>query len=348
LPFLDLRLGFSDDGNSPTSFHTRRAYDLMAEGFGPGFNAPLILAIERKSGLDQAELQSLSDTLSKTSGVAAVAPYQINQSGDAAVITVIPTTAPQDAKTPKLVNRLRDDVIPSAIDGSGMRVYVGGATAAFIDIDNKIANRMPLFFTIVIGLSVLLLAAVFRSVVVPIKAALMNLLSIGATYGVLVAVFQWGWGKGLFGVAKTGPVESFLPMILFAILFGLSMDYEVFLLSRIREDYLRTQNSGEAVAYGLSVTARVIAAAAAIMVAVFSSFVLSNDRVTKEFGVGLATAVFIDATVVRLILVPSTMELLGDWNWRFPSWLDRLLPRLNVEGTTAPVPVPATVAIDAD
>jgi RND superfamily putative drug exporter len=337
-PVIDLRLGFSDDGNQPTSTHLRRAYDLMAEGFGPGFNGPFILAIENENGLDQAQLQSLADELRQTSGVAAVAPPQANESGDTAVMMVIPTTAPQDAKTSDLVQHLRDDVIPQAIDGTGARVYVGGPEAAIIDIGDKINARMPLFFAIVIGLSVLLLAAVFRSVVVPIKAALMNLLSIGATYGVLVAVFQRGWGMSLFGIEKTGPVDSFLPMMLFAILFGLSMDYEVFLLSRIREDYLRTGNSGEAVAHGLSVTARVIAAAAAIMVCVFLSFVLGVDRVTKEFGIGLATAVFIDATIVRLILVPSTMELLGDWNWWFPSWLDRLLPRLNIEGGSVAAP----------
>jgi RND superfamily putative drug exporter len=346
LPFFDLRLGFSDDGNLPTSLHSRRAYDLMAEGFGPGFNGPFILAIENQDGLDQAQLQSLSDTLSQTPGVAAVAPFHTNEDGSAAVITVIPTTSPQDEKTPDLANHLRDDVIPQSIDGTGTTVYVGGPTAAIIDIDERISSRMPLFFAIVIGLSVLLLAAVFRSVVVPIKAALMNLLSIGATYGVLVAVFQWGWATGILGIEKTGPIDSFLPMMLFAILFGLSMDYEVFLLSRIREEYVRTRDSGEAVAHGLSVTARVIAAAAAIMVAVFGSFVLGDDRVVKEFGVGLAVAVFIDATVVRLILVPSTMELLGDWNWWFPSWLDRRVPRLNVEGSTAPLPV--AIATEAD
>jgi RND superfamily putative drug exporter len=239
-------------------------------------------------------------------------------------------------------------VIPDAVAGTGMKVYVGGPTAAFVDVGDKIANRMPIFFAIVIGLSILLLTAVFRSVVVPIKAALMNLLSIGATYGVLVAVFQWGWLKGVFGVAKEGPIESFLPMMLFAVLFGLSMDYEVFLLSRIREDYLQTRRSGEAVAHGLSVTARVIAAAAGIMVTVFLSFVLGDERVIKEFGLGLATAVFVDATIVRLILVPSTMELLGDWNWWFPTWLDRVLPRLNVEGTVAPAPAPVPVAVEAD
>jgi RND superfamily putative drug exporter len=346
LPVADLQLGFSDDGNQPTELHTRRAYDLLSEGFGPGFNGPFILAIESDSGIDATQLQTLSDTLRQVPGVAAVAPPAINQNADAAVISVIPTTSPQDEKTPDLLNHLRDDVIPPAIAGSGMTVYVGGATAAFVDIGDKINDRMPVFFAIVIGLSILLLAAVFRSVVIPIKAALMNLLSIGATYGVVVAVFQWGWAMDLFGIAKTGPVDSFLPMMLFAILFGLSMDYEVFLLSRIREDYLHTRKAGEAVAHGLSVTARVIAAAAAIMVCVFLSFVLGDDRVIKEFGIGLATAVFVDATIVRLILVPATMELLGEWNWWFPRWLDRILPRLNVEGTVAPVPVP--VAGDGD
>jgi RND superfamily putative drug exporter len=348
LPFLDLRLGFSDNGNQPTSMHTRRAYDLLAEGFGPGFNGPFILAIENNDGLDPAQLDSLANTLRQVPGIVAVEPAHTNEAGDTAVITIIPSTSPQDEATPKLVDHLRNDVIPPAISGSGTHVYVGGPTAAFVDIGDKITTRLPLFFAIVIGLSILLLAAVFRSVVVPIKAALMNLLSIGATYGVLVMVFQWGWAKDVFGIEKTGPVDSFLPMMLFAILFGLSMDYEVFLLSRIREDYLKTRDSREAVAHGLSVTARVIAAAAAIMCVVFLSFVLGVDRVTKEFGIGLATAVFIDATIVRLILVPSTMELLGDWNWWFPSWLDRLVPRLNVEGSAASAPVAATVAIEAD
>lgn len=349
LPVVDLQLGFSDDGNLPEELHNRRAYDLLSEGFGPGFNGPFILAIESDSAIDAAQLETLSDTIRQVPGVAAVAPAAINQTGDAAVISVIPTTSPQDERTPDLLNHLRDDVIPQGTAGSDMTVYVGGATAAFVDIGDKINSRMPIFFAIVIGLSILLLAAVFRSVVVPIKAALMNLLSIGATYGVIVAVFQWGWGMDLFGIAKTGPIESFLPMFLFAILFGLSMDYEVFLLSRIREDYLHTRNAGEAVAHGLSVTARVIAAAAAIMVCVFLSFVLGDDRIIKEFGLGLAVAVFVDATVVRLVLVPSTMELLGEWNWWFPRWLDRILPRLNVEGTVTPAAVPVpVVAGDGD
>jgi RND superfamily putative drug exporter len=256
-------------------------------------------------------------------------------------MTIIPTTSPQDSKTTDLVHHLRDDVIPPAIDGTGMHTYLGGGTAAFADVSDKIIERMPIFFVIVIGLSIILLAAVFRSVVVPLKAAIMNLLSIGSTFGVLIAVFQWGWLGSFFGVAKEGPIESFLPMMLFAILFGLSMDYEVFLLSRIREDYVHRGDSREAVANGLSTTARVIAAAAAIMVCVFGSFILGDDRIIKEFGLGLGTAIFVDATIVRLILVPATMELLGDWNWWFPRWLDRLLPKLNVEGEMEPLPAKA-------
>jgi RND superfamily putative drug exporter len=328
IPVLDLRLGFSDAGNNPASLHSRRAYDLLATGFGPGFNGPLIVVVEQDGGIAPETLQRLTGAMRQSSGVAKVDQPIINPTGDTAVISVIPTTSPQDAQTPKLVKRLRDDVIPPTLNGTGGNAYVAGATASLIDTGNKFSARLPYFFAIVIGLSFLLLTMAFRSIVIPLKAALMNLLSIGATFGLLVAVFQWGW----LGIAKEGPIESFLPMMLFAILFGLSMDYEMFLLSRIREDYVRTGDTGDAVAHGLSATARVIAAAAAIMVAVFLSFGLSAERSTREFGLGLATAVFIDATIVRLVLVPSTMELLGRWNWWWPSWLDRLMPRLNIEG----------------
>lgn len=338
LPVLDLQLGFSDAGNQPTTFHTRRSYDMLATGFGPGFNAPFVLAVEDRDGIGAAELGSLTAAIREMPGIAAVGQPTINQSGDAAVVIVIPATSPQDPRTADLLTELRARVIPPVSATTGLTVYVGGATAASVDIDSRIADRMPLFFVIVIGLSFLLLTAVFRSVLVPLKAALMNLVAIGATYGVIVAVFQWGWAGGIIGLDKTGPIEAGLPMMLFAILFGLSMDYEVFLLSRIREEYLRTGRSGEAVAHGLSATARVIAAAAAVMVCVFLSFVLGNDRTTKEFGLGLAVAIFIDATVVRLVLVPATMELLGDWNWWFPTWMNRLVPRLNVEGGHAALP----------
>jgi RND superfamily putative drug exporter len=265
--------------------------------------------------------------------VAAVTEPLLNPAGDTAVITVIPTTKPQDHATTELVHRLRDDVLKRA-GTNGDRYYVTGVTAGGIDASDRISSRMPYLFIGVIGLSFVLLTAMFRSVVVAAKAAVMNLLSIGAAYGVVVAIFQWGWLGELIGVGK-GPIEVFLPMMMFAILFGLSMDYEVFLISRIREEYLRTGDTAEAVANGLTATARVITAAAAIMVTVFLAFVLGPERVIKEFGIGLATAIFVDATLVRIFLVPATMELLGKWNWWMPGWLDRVLPKLNVEGPPA-------------
>ncbi len=248
------------------------------------------------------------------------------------MITVAPAGTPQDESTGDLIDRLRGEVISTAVAGSEVTVYVGGLTAAFGDIGGRIRERLPLFFALVIGLNFLLLMAVFRSIAVPLKAAAMNLHSIGAAYGVLVAIFQWGWLGGLIGAGRSGPIESFLPMMPFAILFGLSMDYEVFLLSRIREEYVRNGSNREAIASGLSQTARVITAAAAIMISVFLSFGLSEGRVIKEFGIGLAVAILIDATLVRLVLVPAIMQLLGDLNWWLPGWLDRLLPRVHVEG----------------
>ena len=333
-PVLDMRIGFSDDGNKPTSLDSRRAYDLLAEGFGPGFNGPFLVAVEKSGGLSQNTLQNLSRKLNDANGVESALPPVTNKKGNTAIITVYPKTSPQSARTADTVNRLRDSVVPKAINGSGAKAYVGGATAAFVDIDNRIVSRIPIFFAAVIGLSFLLLMSVFRSVLVPLKAAIMNLLSIGAAYGVLVPVFQWGWGDGLLGIPKAGPIDSFLPMMLFAILFGLSMDYEVFLVSRIRESYIRSGDPRGSVGEGLAITARVITAAAAIMIFVFLSFVMGEDRIIKEFGLGLATAIFVDATVIRLVLVPATMTLLGRWNWWFPPVLDRLVPRLNIEGDT--------------
>ena len=266
---------------------------------------------------------------------------QTSPDGSAAVLRVVPTSSPQDERTSDLIHRLRDDVIPAAVDGrDGVQVSVGGRTALAIDMSDRIANRLPWFIAAVIGLSVLLLMVVFRSIAVPIKAAVMNVLSIGAAYGVIVAVFQWGWGKDLFGVEETVPILSFMPMMLFAILFGLSMDYEVFLLSRIREEYLQHGDNERAVVEGIAGTARVITSAALIMISVFAAFVLGDDIDVKMFGLGLAVAVFVDATVVRIVLVPATMKLLGDWNWRFPRWLDRVLPNIDLEGTTGlPAPV---------
>ena len=329
IPMLGIRLGFSDAGNDAPMESTRRAYDLLSEGFGPGFNGPLVLAVDAPTGT--SSLDGLRDALASTRGVAGVTPPIPNPAGDAAVIQVIPTTSPQSARTSELVDRLRDDVIPRAVRGSDTRVLIGGITASGIDTSDALASRLPLFIGAVLAFSFLLLLAVFRSVFVPVKAVIMNLLSIGAAYGVIVAMFQWGWGAGLLGIEGGAPIEPFVPMMLFAIVFGLSMDYEVFLLSRVREEYDRTGDNGLAVADGLAATARVITAAAAIMVTVFASFVLGDQRVLKLFGLGLASAVLIDATLVRIVLVPATMELLGDRNWWFPAWLDRLVPRLHVE-----------------
>ena len=330
-PAFAMRLGMTDNGASPTSLTTRQAYDLLADGFGPGFNGPLLLVAD----LGDATVDDLADLTAAAEadpGVQVVAPVTANDDGTAAIVRVIPTTSPQDERTSDLVHRLRADVIPQATDGTGASVYVGGQTATFIDLSDKVADRLPWFVGAVIVLSVLLLMMVFRSVAVPLKAAVMNLLSIGAAYGVIVAVFQWGWGKGLVGVEETVPIVSFMPMMLFAILFGLSMDYEVFLLSRVREEYLQRRDNTAAVIEGISATARVITSAALIMISVFAAFVLGDDPLIKMFGLGLATAVFLDATIVRIVLVPATMRLLGDWNWWLPGWLDRLLPDLDVEG----------------
>lgn len=328
LPFLSLREGFADNGNNPTSDTTRRAFDTLSDGFGPGFNGPLIVAARVPDGPES--LDALQQRLPDVRGVAQVSPVVAGPDGTTAVIQVIPTSAPQSRSTEDLIERLRDDVIPDAVRGTTAVVHVGGITAAGVDVTDTLRSRLPVFIGAVLGFSFLLLLLVFRSVLVPIKAVVMNLLSIAAAYGVVVAVFQWGWGASLIGIDATGPVEPFVPMMLFAIVFGLSMDYEVFLLSRVREEYDRTGDNALAVADGLAATARVITAAAAIMVCVFASFVLGDFRTVKLFGVGLAAAILIDATVVRVVLVPATMELLGDRNWWFPRWLE-WLPRLHVE-----------------
>ena len=331
-PVLSMRLAFADNGNRPTSDTTRRAYDLLVDGFGPGFNGPLILAVDMPGGQqDVATVDELTQRLQQTEGVAFVTPPQLNDAGNAAVVQVFPSHSPQSEETADLVDRLRNDAIPPVTRGTDVDVLVGGLTAGATDYSNYTAERLPLFIGLVLLLSFLLLMTVFRSLLGPLKAVIMNLLSIGAAYGVIVAVFQWGWAKDLIGVAESGPVEAWAPMMLFAIVFGLSMDYEVFLLSRMREEYDRTGDNATAVADGLAATARVITAAAAIMILVFSAFVLGDERAIKLFGFGLAVAVFLDATIVRLILVPATMELLGDWNWWIPKWLDRILPTVQVE-----------------
>jgi putative drug exporter of the RND superfamily len=331
-----MRLAFADAGNNPTSDTTRRAYDLLVDGFGPGFNGPMILAVDMPGGQrDLATVDQLSQRLQSTKGVAFATRPQPNAQQNAAILRVFPTSSPQSEQTADLVDGLRDHVIPQATRGSDVDVKVGGITAGATDYANYTAERLPVFIGLVLLLSFLLLMVVFRGVLVPLKAVIMNLLSIGAAYGVIVAVFQWGWLKDLVGVAKAGPVEAWAPMFLFAIVFGLSMDYEVFLLSRMREEYDRTGNNATAVADGLAATARVITAAALIMILVFSAFVLGDNRAVKLFGFGLAAAVFLDATIVRLILVPATMELLGDRNWWIPKWLDRILPTVHIEPTEA-------------
>jgi len=330
IPALDMRLGSSDAGNNPTSFTSRRAYDLMAEGFGPGFNGPIVLAFSLQDEAGLEAVRGLPPILASEEGVALVAPPIFNQDGSAAVIRLIPKTAPQEQATHDLVLRLRRD-LGARFEGTGVKAYVGGPTALFVDLADRIGQRLPFFFAGVIGISLVLLMSVFRSVVVAVKAAVMNVLSIGASFGVLVAVFQWGWLGDVVGVHRAGPIEPFMPMMLFAVLFGLSMDYEVFLVSRIREEYLRSGDNSESVARGLAVTARVISAAAAIMIAVFLAFALSDQRIVKEFGIGLAVAVLVDATIVRLVLVPSVMQLMGAINWWMPRWLDRLIPQAGVE-----------------
>ena len=331
IPMLSMRLAFPDAGGNPTTDTTRQAYDMVAKGFGPGFNGPLVLAAEFPKGGSTQALDVLATRLQHTPDVAAVIGPIASPSGDAAVIRVIPSSSPQSVATTDLVGTLRDDVIPNAVRGSDVQVHVGGLTASSIDVSQRLSSRLPIFIGAVLVLSFLLLMAVFRSLLVPLKAVIMNLLSIGAAYGVVVAVFEWGWFGNLLGVEQTGPIAPFIPMMMFAILFGLSMDYEVFLLSRIREEYDRTGDNALAVADGLASTARVITAAALIMVTVFGSFVLGDATTIKLFGLGLATAIFVDATVVRMVLVPATMELLGDRNWWFPAWLDRIIPRLHVE-----------------
>ena len=337
LPVFGLRLGFSDEGNFPENTTTRKAYDLLAEGFGPGFNGPFLMVAELPDGFDAEALAPIQAAVQDDPGVVFVTPATPNDEKDPAAATavqwvIIPTSSPQAEETTDTVNRLRAETLPAAERAAGVDVALTGSVPVQVDFSEYLASRLPYFFGAVLALSFLLLMAVFRSLLVPLKAVVMNLLSMGAAYGLVVALFQWGWLNGITGI-QTGPIEPFVPMMLFAIVFGLSMDYEVFLLSRVREEWQRTGDSHTSVADGLAATAKVITAAAAIMVFVFGSFVLESDRIIKLFGVGLASSIFLDATVVRMLLVPATMELLGDKNWWLPGWLDRLLPNIDVEGT---------------
>ncbi|MEU2347505.1 MMPL family transporter [Modestobacter sp. NPDC049651] len=336
VPVLDLRLGFSDAGTLSTADTGRRAYDLLADGFGPGVNAPMAVAVSAPDA--GAVATDLAGAVRADPGVASVGPAVVSADGGTAVLQVIPSSAPRDEATTDLVHRLREDVVP-AVAGDA-EVAVGGAQPAAVDFADYTAERLPLFLGVVLGVSFLLLVLVFRGLLVALKAVVVNLLSIGAAFGVLVAVFQWGWLAGALGIEGVAPIEAWVPMMLIAIVFGLSMDYEVFLLSRIREEYDRSGDNSGAVVLGLSRTARVITAAAAIMVCVFGSFVLGSSRELQLFGFGLAAAVLLDATLVRMVLVPAAMELLGRANWWLPRRVDRALPHLTVEADPAPAAPP--------
>jgi RND superfamily putative drug exporter len=331
IPTLSLRLGTNDAGTDPEGTTTRQAYDLLAEGFGPGFNGPFVIAAELPERGDDEPLQQLHNQLQDEEGVEAVTDVTLNPNKTVGVFQVYPTTSPQSVDTTDLLDRIRDDSIPGVEEATGAQIHVGGVNAIFEDFGTAIAEKLPLFIGVVVLLSALLLMIVFRSIWVPLKAIVMNLLSIGAAFGLIVAVFQWGWGASLIGVDSTGPIISFFPIFLFSIVFGLSMDYEVFLMSRIHEEWEHTKDASEAVTRGLALTGRVITAAAAIMVTVFAAFMLGEDRIIKLFGLGLASAVFIDAVIIRSVLVPAIMQLLGERAWWFPDWLDRILPKLHVE-----------------
>ncbi|MFJ6213351.1 MMPL family transporter [Streptomyces sp. NPDC092296] len=339
LPFLSMRLGISDAGVDAKGTTTRQGYDLLTEGFGPGFGGPLVVTGRADGAGAEQAVQRAAAQLAELPQVARVAPAQLlpaTGGGRIAVVTVYPRSAPQDRATYDLVRTVRDRVVPAAVRGTGAELHVGGTTAANADFARAVTDRLPLFIGAVVAISFLLLMLVFRSVLIPLTAALMNLLAAGTAFGVITAVFQWGWLGGLIGVDGTGPVEPYVPVLLFAGLFGLSMDYEVFLISRIQEEWRRRGDTREAVVHGLAATGRTITAAAAIMVLVFGSFVLGGDRVVKMAGLGLAVAVLLDAVVLRTALVPAVTALLGRGNWWLPSWLDRLLPRVDVEGPGSP------------
>jgi len=332
LPLLDMRLAMPDASTAAEEETRRQAHGLLVAGFGAGFSGPLVLAVDLPSEDAETTLVSLREAIATDEQVAQVSPAMPNAAGDTAVMQITPRTGPSDQETEDLVHRLREDTIPGALAGTDGEAYVGGITASNIDLTDRAGERLPWFIATIIALSLLLLMMVFRSVWVPIKAAVMNVLSIGAGYGAVVAVFQWEWLGGLFGLDGPVPVVSMVPMLMFAILFGLSMDYEVFLLSRTREEYLESGDNTDSIVAGISNTARVITSAALIMIVVFTGFALGENIIIKQIGLGLAVAVLVDATIVRVALVPSTMVLLGDRNWWMPTWLGRLLPHLDIEG----------------
>jgi RND superfamily putative drug exporter len=335
-PVLALRLGVPDEGTLPESRTERRAYDLVADAFGAGTNGPLLVAIDL--GGDPSVVEPLVAAIAADPGVASVAPPAIDVEAGVAAIVAIPTTPPQDAATRETVERLRAEVFPAVLDAGSATAHVGGQTANFSDLSDRVQNRLPWFIVTVVLLSFVLLTFVFRSIVVAIKAAILNLLSIGAAYGVLVMVFQWEWGGSLIGLEAAVPIVSFIPMLMFAIVFGLSMDYEVFLLSRVREHYDATGDNDTAVVHGLASTARVITSAALIMVSVFIGFAFGDDPTVKMLGLGLATAIFVDATLVRMVLVPAFMSMMGDANWWLPERLARVMPAFAIEGDATAIP----------
>ncbi|MFF8277385.1 MMPL family transporter [Streptomyces lateritius] len=331
LPTFSLHLGTSDQGNNPATATTRQAYDLLADGFGPGVNGPLTLVAEIDGADDRVALGDLPAALANTRGVEAVSPITYNGAGDTAVLVVVPESSPQSKATSELVDRLRQDVLPVAEHGTSLDVHVGGVTASYDDFAEIIVGKLPLFVGVVVALGCLLLLLAFRSIGIPLKAAAMNVAAVASSFGIVVAIFQWGWGSELLGLGSAGPIEPFLPVIMVSVLFGLSMDYQVFLVSRMYEEWLETGDNRRAVRVGLAETSRVINSAAVIMISVFLAFVLSGDRVVAMFGIALAAAVALDAFVLRTLLVPALMHMLGGANWWLPRWLDRRLPRISIE-----------------
>jgi putative drug exporter of the RND superfamily len=349
IPTLSLHLGTSDSGNDPTSSTTYKSYELLAEGFGPGFNGPLTVAAQVQDSAQQADVGKLITALAHTPGVASVSEQAVVAEGKGAidVINVIPTTSPQSAATTQLVSTLREQVIPNVLGGTGVQAHVGGEVAVNADFASVLGAKLPLFLAVIVGLSFLLLLFAFRSLLIPLTAAITNLLAAAAAFGVVTAFFEWGWGSRALGMGGAGPVEAFLPVMLIAILFGLSMDYQVFLVSRMHEEWRRVGCTTRAVKCGQTETSRVITAAAAIMICVFCSFTVGSQRVIGEFGIGLAAAVFLDAFVLRTVLVPAAMHVFGPWNWWIPRWMERPLPRLTVEpspaeGLPSPLAPPAS------
>ncbi len=363
-PILNLELGSSDSGELPKDTTARQAFDLISEGFGPGTNGPLLVGVElgspAKGDQQQKQLQQpaadprltgLENAIAKTEGIESVSPAIVDKKGTAAAFTAIATTGPSDTESQDLVEHLREDVIPQATKGEDVTAYLGGQTAGYIDLASRISDKLPRMIGIVVVLSFFVLLLAFRSILLPLKAALCNLLSVGAAYGIVTFVFQEGHGAQLIGLDGAVPIVSYVPLLMFAILFGLSMDYEVFLLSQIQEHFEESGDTRKAIVDGLATTGRVITSTALIMVFVFASFVLNGNAVVKQFGIGLAVAIAIDATIVRCLLVPAIMTLFGDACWWLPRWLDRLLPKISVEGSeffhereqAGPGPTPAPV-----